>query len=155
MKDKKYNKIKNGKSKTNILDNNLNFYINSDLVYNVKEKDNYNNFFKHAEEFAKNNKESPNQIRKIYDEILKINENNMNKNLAFLKVKLAYAFGKKNIKKGFYNCMKKLIENVKSKEDLEIFKDFMEAFVAYNKVYGEDKNKTNKTNKNNKNKKKR
>ncbi len=107
-------------------------------VFEAAKNNKYNVFVEEAEKFAKNNKDISNsQLRKFYDEVSskeKLNKNNFQKVLPFLKVKLAYALGRGNIKQDFYKNMVMLIdETLKSEENIVIFQEFFEAIVAYNK----------------------
>ena len=122
------------------------FRINTALIFfDDKDATKYSRFIEHAEDWAKNSKrDSTNQIRNIYDEILQIDKADFNdifKSLSLLKAKLVYAKSRDVIKEGFHENMKILIDYItpqetnkeKTESDFQRFLDFMEVFVAYHK----------------------
>lgn len=86
-----------------------------------------------------------NQIRKFFSVIRKIDRKDNWKSIKpefyLLKPKFAYAAGRKNIPKPFYNLMMKTMAKIDTGDDDENFKNFktyvnfFEAIVAYHKFY--------------------
>ena len=127
----------------------INFDLKVQEIILAYKRDEYKEFINYAEKFAENSKNvSSNQIRQFYDEIIDIYENKNNvkeikKGLTFLKVKLTYSQARKVITEDFSRNLQKFIDLViNNSEDIEknfkIFKEFMEAFVAYNKLYSKN-----------------
>ncbi|NCC71345.1 type III-A CRISPR-associated protein Csm2 [bacterium] len=125
-----------------------NFSLDIEKIFNVLNTNDYSAFIQESENFAKKlseekkNKIKTSQLRKFYDEIIddKLSKENYRKTLPFLKVKLAYAKGRKTINDLFYSNMIKLIDkSLEKEENIEIFKDFFESIIAYYKFYGDDK----------------
>lgn len=86
----------------------------------------------------KRNKISSSQLRNLYEYVLKVDDVS-DKNLVLLKPKLVYIKKRNNLDKDFVNFISNLISNINSNKELENFKDFFEAIVAYNKEHGDDK----------------
>lgn len=114
-------------------------------ILDCESKD-YDFFIKEAENWAniERQKETPNQIRNFYDDlILTIKEDETAKSdIGRLKIMLAYAKGRKNIKTTFFENMNALSEGLMknpSKNRIKNFKNFLEAYVAYTKLYSKDK----------------
>jgi CRISPR type III-A-associated protein Csm2 len=136
-----YNNNQQQRDKNN-KEKNPEYNINIESVYGVINDENkYIVFVKTAESFAEGMKDKyknkSSQIRNIYDEILHIKDDEIVKGTMMLKVKLAYASGRDLITRSFFNNMNKLIDEIKGdKVKFDVFKQFMEAFVAYNRKYG-------------------
>lgn len=104
-----------------------------------KQSDKIDEIFAKTEEFVKDYGKdvTTHQLRNIFQEIKKA------KDLASLKLirpNLAYIAGRLDNKaknaKSFVAFIDSLIKEVKDDSQLENFKDFMEAVVAYHKFYG-------------------
>ena len=108
-------------------------------VMEILDLKNPRKFVEYAEEFVKRqnvkSRISTNQLRNIYEYILKIKDAN-SPELYLLKPKLAYLVGRKNIPEQFRKEIENMINNITKDEQLENFKKFMEAVVAYNKIHG-------------------
>ncbi len=88
----------------------------------------------------------PSQIRKFYDEVLrfdsmlKINPAEFETILPYLKMlnaKAAYAMGRDLVSKGFKDFISDSLNQVKNKEDFDVFAGLFEAFMGYYKFYDE------------------
>ena len=102
-------------------------------INNILSKNNKKKFVEDAEEIAKDWKRLSNStIRKIYEWIDNIKDPT---NIVFIKPKLAYLQGRKLIGKNIYNFLTKVIDRINNKTELDNFKDFFEAIVAYNKYW--------------------
>ena len=122
------------------------YILDIEDILNKKQED-YLDFIEKAKNFAKESRENANQIRNFYDGMIiplkeKSEDSDMNKQmeiLAKLKIMLAYARGRKNVKDVFYKNMdgfcNALMKNCTT-ERIKRFVEFMEAFVAYNKMEG-------------------
>ncbi len=116
--------------------------MNEDTINLILEMKEPSEFIKLAEEKAmKWENISNSRLRKVYDYVLKIKKAN-DPALFMLKPKLAYLEGrttgreKKDIEQ-FVQFFSKLIDNINGDETrLKHFKEFFEAFVAYNKQKG-------------------
>lgn len=93
---------------------------------------------------GKSNK--PTQIRKFYDEvlrfqgILKINPAEFDNILPYLKMlnaKAAYAMGRDLVSKGFKDFITNSLNQIKDKDDFDVFAGLFEAFMGYYKYYDE------------------
>lgn len=94
-----------------------------------------------------NNKTNkPTQIRKFYDEVLrfdsmlKTDPNEFDSILPYLKMlnaKAAYAMGRDLVSKGFKDFLAKSLEQIKDKDDFDVFSSFFEAFMGYYKFFNE------------------
>lgn len=119
--------------------------VDVEKVLNIKQEE-YNEFIEQAENFAEGlgkKSDKPNQIRNFYDEfICKIEPSKENENIPLigrLKIMLVYAKGRENISMSFLKNMEKFCDSLMndcSENKLKRFKEFMEAFVAYRKIYG-------------------
>lgn len=78
---------------------------------------------------------TPTQLRKIYDRVRRLNYNKSSIELELIKAQMAYAAGKNKKLERFYQIMRPLISNIKSEENLKLFKNFFEAVVAYNRYH--------------------
>ena len=96
----------------------------------------------YGERTGKSNK--PTQIRKFYDEvlrfqgILKINPAEFDNILPYLKMlnaKAAYAMGRDLVSKGFKDFISNSLNQVKDKDDFNVFAGLFEAFMGYYKFY--------------------
>jgi CRISPR-associated protein Csm2 len=82
---------------------------------------------------------SPSQLRNIYDKAIKAKTMN---ELKLIRPNLAYIAGRSlnDKEKSLLAFIDLLIKEVKSNEQVEEFKTFFEAVVAYHKFYGNNKN---------------
>lgn len=124
-------------------ENKQNNIVNSNLFSSVAEE--YAK--KIHEEGIKNGKpkyNKPSQIRKFYDEVLRIKallEKSPDKfkellpYIKMLKAKAMYALGRDLITKDFKKFIDECIDQVKDLKDFEVFATFFEAFMAYYKFY--------------------
>jgi len=89
------------------------------------------------------------QIRKFYDEVVRLNSLANNKTspeewdnvlpyLNMLIAKAAYAQGRKSVTRDFVDLLKNCINEVHEKKDLEVFANFFEAFMGFYRKYGEN-----------------
>lgn len=142
---KNYNRQNNnqGNNNSNKQNNELNFTKEDALkILNPEDKEG-NYFFDKAMYIGKElnlNDVSTTQIRGVYSEIkkLKYDEKFLFK-LKMMKAQIAYKTGRnkdlKEFKKVFDNMTDVVIEKCKSEKDLERFKDFFQAIIAYQKYY--------------------
>jgi CRISPR-associated protein Csm2 len=109
-------------------------------------------FSRTAEELAKSfagkgkhNKRS--QIRKFYDELLRLNTlaNNGNEEwgnilpyVHMLIAKATYAEGRDLVTGDFVDFLRKCIDQVQSHKDLDVFASFFEAFMGFYRKYQKD-----------------
>ena len=106
-----------------------------------------------------NQKNKPSQIRKFYDEVIRINELakkcEQNKNNAqkwvhivpmvyMINAKAAYAKGRDHITESFHKFITTYINLVENPEDLALFANFFEAFMGYYKYYRPNERKERK-----------
>lgn len=80
------------------------------------------------------------QLRKIYNEVrnIKLDDDDRFFKIIMLKSKMAYAAGRFNALKDFYEIVKEFIDKIDSDPlKLKRFKQFFEAVVAYNRYYSE------------------
>jgi len=89
------------------------------------------------------------QIRKFYDEVIRLNSLANNKTnpekwdniLPFVNMliaKAAYAEGRDNVTGDFTDFMKGSIKQISDSEDLLVFANFFEAFMGFYRKYGEN-----------------
>lgn len=87
------------------------------------------------------------QLRKFFDEILRLNmlaqAKNADWNLILPQVhmviaKTAYAQGRRLVSKSFVDHVRQGIEQIDSPEDLKIFSNHMEAFMGFYKMYNQN-----------------
>ena len=91
------------------------------------------------------NKQS--QLRRFYDEVVRLNDMSKRKieqkhvdislilpALHMLIAKASYAEGRRLVTKSFVSLLSDGIRNVNTKEDLQIFTNFFEAFIAFYKL---------------------
>ncbi len=85
------------------------------------------------------------QLRKFYDEVLRLNTlvktnpadwDNILPFVNMLIAKAVYAQGRNKISEDFVKFLKEGIRQIQSKEDLEVFANFFEAFMGYYRKYG-------------------
>ncbi|SHK20804.1 Protein of unknown function [Anaerobranca californiensis DSM 14826] len=109
-----------------------------------EQMDKYDEFCNKAKEYAellKKSKVTTSKIRKIYARIMQAKKVS---DLKKLRPLLAYTAGRDNKAKYFMELLDQLIEKMTLQEDeqgkkqVENFKTFMEAIVAYRKYVGED-----------------
>ncbi|WKZ15878.1 MAG: type III-A CRISPR-associated protein Csm2 [Candidatus Jettenia caeni] len=88
----------------------------------------------------------PTQIRKFYDEVLRFDSmlktnpadfDNILPYLKMLNAKAAYAMGRDLVSKGFKDFISNSLNQIKDKNDFDIFASFFEAFMGYYKFYDE------------------
>ena len=91
----------------------------------------------------------PAQIRKFYDEIVRLNMevknskkdkdavwNNILPMVNMVTAKAAYARGRNLISENFLDFLRDQIQVIEKKEDLDIFTNFFEAFYGFYKLHG-------------------
>jgi CRISPR-associated protein Csm2 len=126
-------------------------------------------FSKTAEELAKkisnrsnDRTNTPTQIRKFYDEVLRFNGiirakpeefEIMLPYIKMLNAKAAYAHARESsgrplISEEFKNFIYNALSQVNDREDFEVFTSFFEAFIGFYKYYFEEKKKLSKEKKN-------
>lgn len=112
--------------------------VDIDLVLECSD---YIKFINQAKEFGEGlakNRVKTSQIRKIYSEVQKIHsmdkDNQMR--LQMLRPKLAYLKGRHINLSDLHDNFDKIIANIKTTEQLENFKNFFEAILAYHKAAG-------------------
>jgi len=81
---------------------------------------------------------NPTQIRQFYDEVLnfKSQKEDFDVLLPYIKMlnaKAAYKMGRELISKGFKEFIAKSVKEINSREDLEVFVNFFEAFMGFYK----------------------
>ncbi|MFX0094797.1 MAG: type III-A CRISPR-associated protein Csm2, partial [Candidatus Hodarchaeota archaeon] len=78
------------------------------------------------------------QLRKFYFDVkrLPIEYTEARYDLQMIRPRLAYAKGKNHKLSDFQKVMESLITTISTNEDLEGFKDFFEAIIAYHKAEG-------------------
>lgn len=85
-----------------------------------------------------------NQVRNIYSSVIalrvkaKLNRefNELKRDLILLKPKMAYAAGRQQVVRPFYDFVSSAIAATNDEKDLNNFIKVMEAIVAYHKFYG-------------------
>ncbi|MCS6997526.1 MAG: type III-A CRISPR-associated protein Csm2 [Casimicrobiaceae bacterium] len=91
----------------------------------------------------KNNK--PAQLRRFYDELLMLQEKvgsdkerfeQQRPFIEMLKAKVAYAKGREKVDENFVRLLRKVVDEVRDPETLKQARLFMEAFMAFYKLYG-------------------
>jgi len=92
---------------------------------------------------GKANKRS--QLRKFFDEVARLNSIAKNEDWSnilpyvnMLVAKSVYAEGRGNTTNDFTRFIKQSIEKIRSREDLEVFANFFEAFMGFYRKYGEN-----------------
>lgn len=97
-----------------------------------------------GKERGKQEKNKRSQIRKFYDEVLRLNMQAKGESwdmihpyVNMLVAKTAYAKGRKYVTDEFLDFIKGSIEEVRQPEDLEVFANFFEAFMGFYKIYGD------------------
>ncbi len=85
------------------------------------------------------------QIRKFYDEVLRLDELARSKEAEWdlvipqvhmLVAKTAYAQGRELVSSTFLQFMKDSVEQVEKPEDLRVFANFFEAFMGFYRLHG-------------------
>ena len=85
------------------------------------------------------------QLRRFFDEIVRLNTmsraaqtdwDQILPHVHMLLAKVAYAKGRKLVTDEFVGFMKTGIEQIKRKEDLQVFANLFEAFTAFYKIHG-------------------
>ncbi len=84
------------------------------------------------------------QIRKFYDEVVRLNSDVKNKTndwdtvfpfVNMLIAKTTYAYGRKLVTKEFLDMMNVCVSQIEKPEDLDVFCNFFEAFMGFYKQY--------------------
>ena len=97
----------------------------------------------HRDKLDKNKRS---QIRKFYDEVLRLNTLTKNdpKSWDFvfpyvnmMVAKAAYASGRGYVSDDFLEFIKESVHQINTHEDLDVFTNFFEAFMGFYKVYGD------------------
>jgi CRISPR-associated protein Csm2 len=98
-----------------------------------------NAFIEKLKEFIRENAKqiSTSQLRNIYTKIKKLKDNSL-KEVYTLRPKLAYVYGRSDSigMKKLLVLLDDKIKAIKTKNELEQFKSFFEAIIAYHKFYG-------------------
>lgn len=90
------------------------------------------------------NKNKPAQLRRFYDELVLLHDKVMREPQSFeeqqpfiqmLKAKVAYAAGRGNVDETFQSLLRRVVDQTVDVETLRQARLFMEAFMAYYKVY--------------------
>ncbi|MCS6945113.1 MAG: type III-A CRISPR-associated protein Csm2 [Sutterellaceae bacterium] len=90
-------------------------------------------------------KNKPSQLRRFYDELVMLQEKvgadkdrfeQQKPFIQMLKAKVAYAKGRDKVDENFEKLLRKVVDEVTDPETLKQAKLFMEAFMAFYKVYG-------------------
>ncbi|NVM21956.1 MAG: type III-A CRISPR-associated protein Csm2 [Desulfobacterales bacterium] len=127
--------------------------LNPDLFSDVAEKL-ADNIYKSGLRKKKNGKQKlelnkRTQIRKFYDEVIRLNSLANNKTnsedwhniwpyVNMLIAKAAYAEGRDNVTGDFTDFMKQSIKQIRDSKDLLVFANFFEAFMGFYRKYGEN-----------------
>lgn len=108
-------------------------------------------FSEKAEQWAQNlgscgrNINKGSQLRRFFDEVVRLNDTAkaggvemelILPSLHMLIAKAAYAKGRKLVSDDFVSLLKDGIGQVETKEDLRVFANFFEAFMAFYKLHG-------------------
>ncbi|HDD43809.1 MAG TPA: type III-A CRISPR-associated protein Csm2 [Candidatus Desulfofervidus auxilii] len=122
--------------------NKENKVINPDLFSEVA-----NEWAREIKEEGKKDKNKISQIRKFYDEVLNLSERIKYERRDFqfylpyvrmLKAKAYYALGRKHITEKFVRFIEACINEIETKEDFEVYKEFFEAFMGFYRYYDEN-----------------
>ena len=98
----------------------MNIFVSNGLIYRLIERE--------------KGELSNSQIRKFYDDLIKVKDANDQKKLIKIELSAAYAKGRGVVSYGLYDIITKSVESIlKSKDNskLERFKNVFEAIVAY------------------------
>ena len=87
------------------------------------------------------------QIRKFYDEVIRLNSLANNKTnpekwdnilpyVNMLIAKVAYAEGRDNVTKDFTDFLKESVKQIRDSKDMLVFTNFFEAFMGFYRKYG-------------------
>jgi len=110
------------------------------LLFSEKAED----LAKQISESGKKKMNASTQLRRFYDEVNRLNSQAKNQNadwdailaqVHMIVAKVAYAQARELVSKDFVTLMKALIRQVKTREDLQVFTAFFEAFMGFYKVY--------------------
>ena len=109
-------------------------------------------FSKTAEEMAMligeeggKSKNKNSQVRRYFDEVVRLNAlaqagdapmEQILPQVHMLIAKLVYAKGRKLVTDSFVEMMRRGIEQIEDKKDLQVFTNFLESFMGFYKVYG-------------------
>ncbi len=96
---------------------------------------------------GKKEKNKNSQLRRYFDEIVRLNtaaqhggEENMKykvlPQIHMIIAKVVYARGRDLVTDSFVNMMRDGINAIENKADLQVFKNFLESFMGFYKVYG-------------------
>jgi len=102
-------------------------------IYRKMESD-YDGFLDGLREYVERNLKEvkTHQLRRIY--AMTRSAGNL-RDIKALRFQLAYLAGRKTIPKDVYNDMDELIKNLREDKEVDNFKKFMEALLAYHKLY--------------------
>jgi CRISPR-associated protein Csm2 len=97
-----------------------------------------------GEEDPNKSKNKRSQLRRFYDEIIRLNTmaqankdwNTILPLVHMIVAKTVYAKGRKLVTDSFVEMMKSGIEQIHDKEDLQVFANFLEAFMGFYQIYG-------------------
>ena len=87
------------------------------------------------------------QLRKFFDEVLRLNSlaksnpedwDNIIPYVNMLIAKVAYAQGRRKVTPEFVDLIKGCIDQVHKDRDLDVFANFLEAFMGFYRKYGEN-----------------
>lgn len=91
-----------------------------------------------------NRKNKGTQLRRFFDEIVRLNGQAQQRNAEFYLIlpqlhmmiaKVAYAKGRKLVTESFVDLMRGGINQIKDKDDLKVFTNFLESFMGFYKAY--------------------
>jgi len=97
-----------------------------------------------GEEDPNKSKNKRSQLRRFYDEIIRLNTmaqankdwNTILPLVHMIIAKTVYAKGRNLVTDSFVEMMKSGIEQIHDKEDLQVFANFLEAFMGFYQIYG-------------------
>jgi CRISPR-associated protein Csm2 len=103
------------------------------------------NWSKEVHERAGRDANKRTQLRKFYDEVLRLNTllknnpadwDNVLPFVNMLIAKAVYARGRNKVTQEFEKMLKDCIAQVQKREDMEVFANFFESFMGYYRQYG-------------------
>jgi CRISPR-associated protein Csm2 len=97
-----------------------------------------------GEEDSNKSKNKRSQLRRFYDEIIRLNTmaqankdwNTILPLVHMIIAKTVYAKGRNLVTDSFVEMLKSGIEQIHDKEDLQVFANFLEAFMGFYQIYG-------------------
>lgn len=119
----------------------IEFFLEHALTFNQDES-HYDDFCDFAEKYAyrlKKEKITTSMIRKVYSRVMNASEP---MEIKLLRPQFAYLAGRNegnSVLKEFMDTLDILAKKIKTKEEVNNFRKFMEAIVAYRKYAGDDK----------------